>query len=480
MIKRIKKSIEIEHKFNLHSHFTLSEYLALHNNEEYDIINCNTLDVHRQSLVSFIDDYFLKKYTQPIDNKLAISYGVDKSYSYFDLFAYVLEMNKLVHHSKIHFIKESGFREFYYALKNFNEDFDYKEGLFFELVYKLNKGLIKYNDIYKLVQDIVNHEAQLRRDNKLLLSTMTIPDMSDSDIEDVINRSLPIILPDLNNTYNDHLNYVNDETKQKSIQSSKMLHANSKLNATILGYKEKKGLFGKDTKYLVEKAPFAGFIYGNHYYSGHYLQNFMYQSMFNKKGFIYFNFGATGMENYINHYAYTFNVIDEVVYVYYGTQEFYDLDLNAMIRNNKIVIIQFPNTKRVSDQLVLESYNSFDSLISSITVDSSSDYPYSIFLGYPDRYPKSFHDSLDKLSDLKNLGYSSLTVVNYVKSDPLLIASFDYIFIFRIEESSEFLMALLSGQKFSVRDVVRMEDNHFYFYSNGTTDGQYYTSFRFL
>lgn len=480
MIKRIKKSIEIEHKFNLHSHFTLSEYLALHNNEEYDIINCNTLDVNKQSLVSFIDDYFLKKYTQTIDHKLAISYGVDKSYSYFDLFAYVLDMNKLVHHSKIHFIKESGFREFYYALKNFNESSAYKEGVLFELIYKLHKGIIKYNDIYKMVQDIVNNEAHLRRDNKLLISTMTIPDMSESDIEAVINRSIPIILPDLNNTYNDHLNYINYESKQKSIQSSKNLHANSKLKSTILGYKEKTGFFGKSINYLVEKTPFTGFIYGNHYYSGGYFRNFMYQSMFNKKGFIYFNFGSTGMETYINHYAYTFNIMDEVVYVYYGTQEFYNLDLNAMIRNNKIVIVQFPNTERVSNELVLEGYKCFDNLISSITIDSSSDYPYSIFLGYPDRYPTSFHDSLEKLSDLKNLGYSSITVINYVKNDPLLVSSFDYIFILRVEESSDFLMSLLNGQKFSIRDVVRMDEDNFYFYSNGTTDGQYYKGFHFL
>lgn len=480
MIKRIKKSIETEHKINLHHHFTLSEYLALHNTDDYPMVDCNTLEVNRESLVSFIDDYLLKKYTQVIDNKLAIAYGVDKKYSYFDLFEYVLNVNKLVHHSKIYFIKELGFRELYYALKNFNEVSTYKEGVFFEFGYKIHKGLIKYNEVYKNIQEIIIQEAHLRRDNELLLSTMTIPDMNKTEIEAVSNRSLPIVLPDLNNTYNDHLNYVNDETKQKSVQSAKILHANSKLKSTILGYKEKKGFFGKDTSYLVEKTPFTGFMYGNHYYSSRYFQNFMYQSIFNKKGFIYFNFGATGTETYINHYAYTFNVIDEVVYVYHGTQEFYDLDLNAMIRNNKIVIIQFPNTERVSDELVLEGYKDFDNLISSITIDSSSDYPYSLFLGFPDRYPKSFYDSLDKLSDLKNIGYSSLVVINHVDDDPSLVAPFDYIFLLRSEEPTEFLMALLNGQRFSVRDVVRMDDDHFYFYANGTTDGQYYTGLRFL
>lgn len=484
MIKRIKKSIETEHKINLHRYFTMSEYLALHNTDDYNMIDCNTLEVNRECLVSFIDDYLLKKYTQVIDNKLAIAYGVDKKYSYFDLFEYVLNVNKLVHHSKIYFIKELGFRELYYALKNFNEVSTYKEGVFFELGYKIHKGLIKYNEVYKNIQEIVIQEAHLRRDKELLLSTMTIPNMNETEIEAVSNRSLPIVLPDLNNIYNDHLKYLNDETKQKSLQSSKILHGNSKLKSTILGYKEKKSFFGKDTSYLVEQSPFTGIMYGLNYHSIGYFQNLMYQSIFNKKGFIYFNFGATGMEPYINHYAYTFNAIDEVIYVYHGTQEFYDLDLNSMIRNNKIVIIQFPNTERVSDKLVLEGYNDFDNLISSITIDSSSDYPYSIFLGLPYRYPESFYDSLNKLSDLKNLGYSSLVLINHVQYYPWIVKSFDYLFLFKCD-SSNFLFHLVDVKefKFTMRDfrkVIALDPYRFLFYTKASSEGQIYTGLSFI
>lgn len=479
MIKRIKKSIETEHKINLHRHFTMSEYLALHNTEDYNIINCASLDINRQSLVSFIDDYFLKKYTQIIDNKLAIAYGVDKGYSYFDLFEYVLNVNKLVHHSKIYFIKELGLREFYYALKNFNEVSTYKEGIFFELVYKVHKGLIKYNEVYKTIQDIIIQEAQLRRDNALLIATMTQPNMDEKAIDAVSEQSVAIVLPDLNNTYNDHLNYLNDEVKQKATQSSSILHTNSKFKSTILGYKEKKGFFGKET-YLVEKAPFTGIVHGRHHASQAYFQNFMYQSLFNKKGFIFFNFGSTGVDEYIKHYAYTFNVIDEVVHVYHGTQEFYELDLNAMIRNNKIVIIQIPNTERVSDELVLEGYQDFDNLISSITIDSSSEYPYSIFLGYPDKYPQSFYSSLEKLSDLKHLGYSTLLATTDMQED-ILFSYFDYLFLLT-SEVSDFIVNLLQSdsKKINVRDIVSSEQDHFYFYTNGTSDGQRYTGLSFL
>lgn len=87
--------------------------------------------------------------------------------------------------------------------------------------------MIKYNEFYKNIQEIVIQEAHLRRDKELLLSTMTIPNMNETEIEAVSNRSLPIVLPDLNNIYNDHLKYLNDETKQKSLQSSKILHSNS-------------------------------------------------------------------------------------------------------------------------------------------------------------------------------------------------------------------------------------------------------------
>lgn len=479
MIKRIKKSIETEHKINLHRHFTLSEYLALNNTDDYNIVKNSSLDINKQSLVSFIDDYFLKKYTQTIDNKLAIAYGVDKGYSYFDLFEYVLNVNKLVHHSKIYFIKELGLREFYYALKNFNEVSTYKEGVFFELVYKLHKGLIKYNEIYKTVQEIVIQEAQIRRDNALLIATMTHPDMDEKAIEAVSDKTVAIVLPDLNNTYNDHLNYVKDELKQKSTRSSDILHTNSKFKSTILGYKEKKGFFGKET-YLVEKAPFTGIIHGRHHASQAYFQNFMYQSLFNKKGFVFFNFGATGIETYINHYAYTFNLIDEVVYVCHGTQEFYDLDLNTMIRNNKIVIIQLPNTERVSEEQRLEGYQDFDKLISNITIDSSAEYPYSIFLGYPDQYPHSFYKSLETLADLKHLGYSTLLATTHMQED-ILFSYFDHLFLLS-SEVSDFIINLVESdsKRINIRDIVGSDADRFHFYTNGTSDGQYYTGLSFL
>lgn len=476
MIKRIKKSIEIEHKFNLHSHFTLSEYLALHNNEEYDIINCNTLDVHRQSLVSFIDDYFLKKYTQPIDNKLAISYGVDKSYSYFDLFSYVLEMNKLVHHSKIHFIKESGFREFYYALKNFNEVSAYKEGVLFELIYKLHKRIIKYNDIYQVVQEIVHHEAECRKDKVVLIETMTNPIITESKLDERILESKPIRIPQLNNRYNPKLNHPCDEEQNK--KSSAILLAHTKLKSTILGYKEKKGLFGKET-YLIDKTPFNGLVYGSHCFSDVYLKSLMYQSLFNKKGFIYFNFSATGVEQYVDLFTYTFNVIDEVVYVYHGSKEFYELDLNAMIRNNKIVVIQIPNTDRVNSERLIEGYADFEKLISSINLDISGDYPYSIFVDRPYNYPESFYSSLEKLSDLKSLGYSSIVSMSYIDKDPLLVQSFDYLFMFKCEPS-EFLSNLVECNKFTVRDLVSLDRYYFFFYTNGSSDGQLYKCLSFI
>lgn len=476
MIRRIKKSIETEHKINLHCHFTLSEYLALNTTDTYAILDCQSLRVDKQALVSFIDDYLLKKYTQSIDSKLSLAYGVDKNYSYFDLFTYVLEMNKLVHHSKIHFIKESGFREFYYALKNFNEDSDYKEGVFFELVYKLHKGLIKYNDIYKAVETIISQEADFRKNKAYLLETMTIPNVTDEKLNERIEQAKIIKVPELNATSNFHLDQPFDEAH--NVKSANVLQANSNLKSTVLGYKEKKGLFGKET-YLVEKAPFNGMLYGSHYFTAYYLRSLMYQSLFNKKGFIYFNFGPTGDEKYIELFAHTFNVTDEIVYVYYGSKEYAELDLNAMIRNNKIVIIQVPNTERVSKELVATAFEEFDRLMSSITIDSSNDYPYSIFVHYPANYPASFYASLDKLADLKQLGYSSLVSMPYIDKDPLLLKSFEYVFLCK-SEPSEFLISIIGNSRINIRAAVSLNTYQFYFCNNGTIDTSQYTILSFI
>lgn len=476
MIRRIKKSIETEHKINLHCHFTLSEYLALNTTETYSIIDCESLRVDKQSLVSFIDDYLLKKYSQPIDNKLSLAYGVDKNYSYFDLFAYVLDMNKLVHHSKIHFIKESGFREFYYALKNFNEDSDYKEGVFFELIYKLHKGLIKYNDIYKEVEIIINQEAEFRKNKTSLLVTMTIPDVTNERLNEIIEQDKIIKVPELNVALNFHLDQPFDEIH--NAKSANVLQTNSKLKSTVLGFKEKKGLFGKET-YLVEKAPFNGMLYGSRYFTAYYLRSLMYQSLFNKKGFIYFNFGPTGDEKYIELFAHTFNVTDEIVYIYYGSKEYNELDLNAMIRNNKIVIIQVPNTERVEKDLVNKAFEEFDRLISSITLDSLNDYPYSIFVHKPYNYPASFYSSLEKLADMKQLGYSSLVSMPYIDKDPLLLKSFEYVFLFK-SEPSEFLTSIIADSRINIRDVGSLNTYKFYFYINGTLDVGQYTCLSFI
>jgi len=476
MIRRIKKSIETEHKINLHCHFTLSEYLALNTTDTYNIIDCKTLQIDRQALVSFIDDYLLKKYTQTIDSKLSLAYGVDKNYSYFDLFSYVLEMNKLVHHSKIYFIKETGFREFYYALKNFNEDSEYKEGVFFELVYKLHKGLIKYRDIYDAVENIIRQEAEFRKNKATLLETMTIPDITDDKFNESIKQAKIIKVPDLNHTLNFHLDQPFDEVH--NVKSANVLQANSKLKSTVLGYKEKKGLFGKES-YLVEKSPFNGLLYGSRYFADYYLKSLMYQSLFNKKGFVYFNLGPTGIEKYIELFAHTFNVVDEVVYVYYGSKEYTDLDLNAMIRNNKIVIIQLPNTERISEGLINTSFQELDKLITSITIDSSNDYPYSLFVHYTYKYPSSFYASLTKLADLKHLGYSSLVYMPYIDKDPLLLKHFEYIFLCKVEYS-EFLVNILENKRINIRDITNLNRYQFFFYVNGTADINLYTSLSFI
>lgn len=481
MQKRIKKSIETQHKINLHRHFTLSEYLYLHNNDDYHIINCNTLEVNRESLVSFIDDYLLKKYTQVIDNKLAIAYGVDKSYSYFDLFQYVLDLNKLVHHSKICFLKEIGFREFYYTLKNFNEDYDYKEGLIFELAYKIHKGMIKYNEIFKIVCDVVLKESKLRSDKAIFIATTSDPLITPERLESISTKAFPIQIPDLNNKYNSHLNYLNDEIKQRTVNSSSILYSNLKLKSNILGYTEKKGLFGKET-YLVEKNPFTALIYGNRHVTEHIFHNFMYQSLFNKKGFIYFNFGAAaGMEDYINYFAHTFNLLDEVVYIHHGSKEFHELDLNLMIRNNKIVIIQLANTERVSAECVLDVYEDFHKLLSSITTDSSSEYPYSIFLDSLYKYPVSFFKSLDQLSDLKNLGYTSILSRSFIDEDidVQFVNSFEHIFIFK-SETPHFLLGMLKDHRINVRDALNMKYYQFFFYTNGHSDNKIYNSLIFV
>jgi hypothetical protein len=480
MKKPTKKSLETERKINLHHHFTLSEYLALNKTNDYYIIDCTTLEVNRESLVSFIDEHLLKKYNQVIDNKLALVYGVDKSYSYFDLFQHVLDINKLVHHSKISFLKDNGLREFYYALKKLNEDYDYKEGLIFELTYKVHKSMIKYSELFKIICDVVVQEAKSRVNKAVFIATMTDPLITSTQVADISDNASILKIPDLNNKYDTHLDYLNEKTKKRAVKSSTILHDNSKYKSTILGYKEKRGIFGKET-YLIEKDPFNALVYGSGYVTDTIFHNFMYQSIFNKKGFIYFNFGETGMEEYIYSLAHNFNVIDEVIYIYHGSKEFYELDLNRMIINNKIVIIQLANTERVSEERVLEGYSDFDKLLSSITTDSSSEYPYSIFLDSPFRYPDSFCKSLDTLINLKNLGYSSLLKRTHIDKDidVQFVNSFENILIFKSHEP-HFLLDMLKNHQIDIRDAVDMEDYQFFFYRNGSFDNKIYNSLIFF
>lgn len=454
-------------KRNTFKNYTLGTYLAVNTkrlNTELEYIDLSTSIVNKENLQSLINDR-IALYDKKICQKLATIYGAGVYKTYFDLYELAVATDKFVHLHLLEFIKEDGLRELYYAFKNNNENQTYKEGLFFEKLNKYRRDLISFEQFYEWTQTVVLEEAASREMRLISLGSSHNKDNL-NESKAIQTESLIIKLPNFDQSITSSKSEFKDYTARKfpkNITKSK--------HDMFFGV-QKSGIFFSSDKHLqldLSNNCQSTFIGGSCGGSTGMLLTQMYQSLLNNKGFILFNFSNIQSMRAVYDLAYYFNRSDDVHTFFYGTHEFNDLELNKMIKHNKLVVVQFPELEKLDLEMAVEAYVAITNMLSTIKTKNKDEYTYNLYfqnLYYHKTIEHFLFSILDNAHELKanHINYMVINNISYHLPEDIvnyLVTHLDNSMIMRLEDEKT-LAKFLNLKGIKSGEIMNLEPFEFF------------------
>jgi hypothetical protein len=382
---------------NLYKHYTLSTYLAV-TPKRMNLVNVHCIDLHTGIInlagVTSLIEAFISAYSEPVTPKIKSIYGIGYYKNYFELYEFIKNSKKHMTFRSLEFLKEEGKRCFYYALRNFNESMHYKEGLLFAKVLLVYKQELTIEDLLVWIQNIVSIEATERLQKDLITRRLVDKNIEKTHFDKLSKAAASVPVPSFQEKKLGSDTIVMEpkvfkERNEAKRKFNQMLLPYKDGTDLVLGYQDK-GMFNGKTNCLnlnINDKQEGVIIAGEDSSPKELLRSYIYQSVYSSSGFLLFSpLSDKSTLYYIFQVAKHFDITDNVHVFYFGSEQFHQLDINAYVRANKIVLVLYPDFSESlhNERTLIQSYHSINTIISSINVNNIradlSKFPFNIYL----------------------------------------------------------------------------------------------------
>jgi len=456
-------------RMNNAKNYLLSSYLALAperfklSNVKYiDQLTSTVIKINFQSLI----DHLLSMYNTTINDRLAFICGLGADYTYFELYEMIVSTDKQLNLKSLDFLKKQGLREFFYALKNNNDNVALKEGLLFDTLNQYRRELINIDEFYEWSQSVVTEE----RTSKKLVEILYYYGCEDSmnyEQKVAVDQKSRMVL-DTSDVFSDsNENSISDLSTITS-ETLDILKFNAHSKKMIMGHKKIGFFFKKNQLLTLQEEDNTSLVLGAG--ATNFIYPLMYQSLYNKKGFVMFNFIPDNAYNIISDMASRFEREDDVHKFFYGTPEFDSINVNSLISHNKIVLVQFPNLAQ-NPKVVSDVLDKFSTLIADFKQLSDTSSPYNIFVNHPVYFTQDIEllePLFESLRHLKNSGYNYFLFEKAIDDVKILDALLHHVkHSFLIKPTCQAFRSCLKMAPLSMRDLNSLGIEEFYYFEDG-------------
>lgn len=474
---------------NIYKNYTLGIYLAI-TPKRLNITGLHCIDtltgVVDKENFSLLTSILVKLYSQPVSQKIKSIYGIGHYKTYFELYDFAIKSRKRIHLNLIDFLKEEGKREFYYALKNVNESMNYKEGLLFSKLFLIHKNKLTFDEFLIWTQEILDKEAKNRLQKDLITRRLVHYEPHNAQVLRSMAASVVIQVPSFEykrSNFNDGSVDANILKERNEVRSkfTTMFEPYKGGIDLVLGYQDK-GFFQKKYNCLnlnMHNSQEGIIIIGEDAGPKELLRSYIYQSANNSSGLLLFS-ALTDKSTlyYLFQVAKYFDIADDVHVFYYGSDDLLTININDYIRNNKIVIILYPEFSDIvnNETLLVSSYESINKVISSINVSNLekcvTKFPFNIYLNelsFVNHVEQQIITMINTLSS-----FYSYNINFYIVNESLNVLHSNYRatifekiknFVILFNESGQEVCQNFDTQKLKPVDFSKLEPLEFYYFS---------------
>lgn len=413
--------------------------------ESFSLIDMNTSLINRPDFYKFID-HLTQKYKKQIDKNLIKLLGSKSISNYFDAYNFIVDNKVNVDLTKFEYLKKNGYRELYYAIKNYKENFHYNEGLFFSNLNDLNQSIFTIETMLERTQHRIKLSIDRAFENEVntyITHISTHNQNSNFTVQDIRNRCCKI-----NPLLDSELYIVGKDFRNKD---EKILYKNtqsifkkqySNHNKLTLGSRKPSGLFRRKEYLTIPEASHV-FFAGLHCGVSESMYGMLCENFINNKGILFFEFLTVNSYNRIHQIVKYFDREEDLLCYNLNDIDYNTIDLKNLMKNNKIVFFYYVNLDRNPHSIIEDTINNIDNLLK--TIDTSDNHPYSvIFNQLP--YELMNIDDTKKITDISNhlvnCGFGCLSfhsLYNYLKEDVLnyLLNNIEHLCLMKQEDVAE-------------------------------------------
>lgn len=474
---------------NIYKNYTLGIYLAI-TPKRLNITGLHCIDtltgVVDKENFSLLTSILVKLYSQPVSQKIKSIYGIGHYKTYFELYDFAIKSRKRIHLNLIDFLKEEGKREFYYALKNVNESMNYKEGLLFSKLLLIHKNKLTLDEFLMWTQDVLDKEANNRLQKDLIVRRLVHSEPNNAQVIRSTAASVVIQVPSFEHkrsSFNDGSvdSNILKERKEARSKFTTMFEPYKGGIDLVLGYQEK-GFFHKKYNCLnlnMHNSQEGIAIIGEDSGPKELLRSYIYQSAYNSSGLLLFSaLSDKSTLCYVFQVAKYFDIVDDVHVFYYGSDDLIAININDYIKNNKIVIILYPEFSGImsNEALLVSSYESINEVISTINISNLekcvTKFPFNVYLNelsFVNHVEQHVITMINTLSSLYRYNINFYIVnenLNILHSD-YRAAIFEKIknFVILFNESGQEVCQNFDTQKLKPVEFSKLEPLEFYYFS---------------
>lgn len=373
-----------------------------------------------------------------------------KTKNFFDIYE-AIKISNIHIKENTEYLKEDSKRELFFAIYNHYNEKNYKEGLVFEKLNSLNKGLKSIENIIEEIQEEINKELIFINKFNYNFNISTInKEISIPDFSPPINQQKYILdaISEINNNF----------TESEPL---------------ILGQKITRNQLFKKTEYLkISKNEICENIFiAGCAGSGVSAMSYSYvlQALKSGSGFVYINFkGDSDTLNTLHAISKLTNREKDVTILSINHKaELNNINIKEIVKKNKILIISSPALERLSQEAQEEILNTINNMFSKINEYKKNIFPFTFIINdfFFSRYTEydRFLNQIKRLNKL-NIAFIGMdhdfTNVNKNKIDTV----FNNIMIFKVYDSQ--YLQNFNFKRMDFRDFRSLGSGEFFMIKN--------------
>lgn len=448
-IKSKIKQIKISEGFSMSLYLYTLPYLL--GNENIKCIDINTSIVNKENLKKSLTLVYNNYNTKSLNYERFFYLNNEyKTKNFFDIYEAIKISNTHIK-EKTEYLKEDGKRELFFAIYNHYNETNYKEGLVFEKLNSLNKGLKSIENIIEEIVEEINKELIFINKFNYNFNINTInKEINIPDFSPPINEQKYILdtMSEINNNFTEN-------------------------EPLILGQKITRNQLFKKTEYLkISKNEICENIFitgcaGSGVSAMSY--SYVLQALKSGSGFVYINFkGDSATLNTLHAISKLTNREKDVTILSINHKaELNNINIKEIVKKNKILIISSPALERLSQEAQEEILNTINNMFSKINEYKKNMFPFTFLINdfsfshYPE-YDR-FLNQIKRLNKL-NISFIGMdhdfTNVNKNKIDTV----FNNIMIFKVYDS-EYLQNF-NFKRMNHRDFRSLGSGEFFMIKN--------------